>query len=394
MNKYKQPPLLSLCMPTYNRARLLEQMLRSLVPQVNAAAPDVELIVSDNCSTDNTREVVERASEWGPIRYHRNAQNEGFARNMLVVTNELAKGEFCWTIGDDDMMIRGKVAKLVNIIRANSDLDCFIVNFFYKHIQERNRLILEKDSFYIPEKGECVCWDFSERRLSKWEELLDFDGIHPPYMFHYIGCNVFRRSMWCANVHLVRIEKGKELVDFDTTFPHLKILAHAMVGRPAYYIGDPMVLLGVASQEWDVGWPAKRYKVTLDSFRLYESLGVASATIRRLQLWLLDHEFHSIASIVARVGTPGREYFSLRKFLWANRKCPKTKIARLMAWVVFMWIFVRMTDPIQTALKNALTHNLVIRISRRIVPLRIRRVLGNMFWRLWVPPAEKKDGGV
>jgi len=51
-------PLLSICMPTYNRADLLELALRSLIPQVAATNGEVELIVSDNCSSDHTPNVV------------------------------------------------------------------------------------------------------------------------------------------------------------------------------------------------------------------------------------------------------------------------------------------------------------------------------------------------
>ena len=364
MNQQSHTPLLSICIPTYNRAELLRLALLSLISQVRELNDEVELVVSDNCSPDHTQEVVQWAQQQIPIRYHRNNENIGVARNILVATNELAKGEFCWIIGDDDMVIKGKVAKLINIIRANPDLDYFFVNYFNKQIQERNRLILERDSFYIPEKGESAYQDFSERRLSKWEDLLDIDGQPAPYMYTYIGCNIFRRSLWCANVHLLRINKDKHFLDFDTTFPHVKVLAHAMVGRPAYFIGDPMVLLGIGAQQWAVHWEPGSIALMPYAFRMYESLGVKASIVRRLELWLLDHKSFSIACIVAGSDLSSRKYFSLRKFLWVNKKYPR-KTVMLLALVVILWIYFRIPNPIRTAVKSTLNRTGIFRKLRK-----------------------------
>ena len=398
MGQRSHTPLLSICIPTYNRAELLRLALQSLISQVRELNDEVELIISDNCSPDHTQEVVQWAQQQIPILYHRNDENIGAARNMLVLTNELAKGDFCWIIGDDDMVLKGKLPKLLNVIRAHPDLDYFFVNYFVKALQERNRLILEMDSFYVPDKGECMFPDFSERRLAKWEDLLNIELAEAKYAIHiylYIGSHVFRRSMWCTNAHVVHIKRGKDLADFDTTFPHVKILGHAMAGRPAYYVGDPIILLGSGGQEWvQAGVMGAMLLANLpDAFRLYRSLGVEDATIRRLQLTLLDEYYYTVLWLISSTDSPGRQYFSLRKFLWAYRKYPR-KTARLLALVVLMWIFMRMPKPIQKALRIALKHKLVIRISRCIIPLRMRRVVGDILWWLWAPPAEKKDGGV
>ena len=65
--------LLSLCIPTYNRADLLEKTLESLVEQLD---DEIEIVISDNCSTDNTEEVGRRyAEEYDNINYYRNEVN-------------------------------------------------------------------------------------------------------------------------------------------------------------------------------------------------------------------------------------------------------------------------------------------------------------------------------
>ena len=53
-------PLLSICIPTYNRAELLRQCLESIISESNVFTDKVEVIVSNNCSTDKTEEIINR----------------------------------------------------------------------------------------------------------------------------------------------------------------------------------------------------------------------------------------------------------------------------------------------------------------------------------------------
>lgn len=68
-------PLLSICIPTYNRANYLEQCLESIVDQEGFDAR-VEIVISDNCSVDDTRKIGIRYQEKYPnIHYFRNEEN-------------------------------------------------------------------------------------------------------------------------------------------------------------------------------------------------------------------------------------------------------------------------------------------------------------------------------
>jgi len=69
--------LLSLCIPTFNRAPILNQGTRKLL-ELPAFDSEVELVICDNCSTDETPAVVEKLKADFPtknITYHRNASN-------------------------------------------------------------------------------------------------------------------------------------------------------------------------------------------------------------------------------------------------------------------------------------------------------------------------------
>lgn len=77
-------PLLSICIPTRNRADVLKPCLDSIVNS-NAFSSDVEVIVSDNCSEDKTKEIVLRFIEKYPnIKYFKNDSDLGGNRNILL----------------------------------------------------------------------------------------------------------------------------------------------------------------------------------------------------------------------------------------------------------------------------------------------------------------------
>src|SRR5262245_13625591 len=101
-------PLLTIAIPTWNRASYLEQNLAQLGAEMRGVAPgEVELLISDNHSTDSTPKVVENAQRAGlAIRYVRNAENLGWGRNFAQCF-ELASGTYLLLLGDDDLLCDG-----------------------------------------------------------------------------------------------------------------------------------------------------------------------------------------------------------------------------------------------------------------------------------------------
>lgn len=116
-------PVLSLTIPTYNRAPFLAELLECLLPQFAALAPgEAELIVSDNCSTDDTPAVVASFAARGlPCRCVRNATNLGADGNFAQCLN-LARGQYVWVMGDDDLLLPGALPALVSLLR-DRDVD-------------------------------------------------------------------------------------------------------------------------------------------------------------------------------------------------------------------------------------------------------------------------------
>ncbi len=112
---------LSICIPTYNRARFIGELLHSIISQ----APQdgrVEICVSDNASMDHTFQVVEAYQKKFPfISYEKQSENIGFDRNLLKSV-ALAKGEFIWLMGDDDRVVPGALAEVIRFVTETSHL--------------------------------------------------------------------------------------------------------------------------------------------------------------------------------------------------------------------------------------------------------------------------------
>jgi glycosyltransferase involved in cell wall biosynthesis len=108
-------PLVSVGVPTYNRAALAERAIRSALAQDHGA---IEVVVSDDASTDDTRERIERLAAADPrVRYLRQAANLGHARNFQAVL-EAARGEYFMWLSDDDRIDPAYVSRCLAVLRA------------------------------------------------------------------------------------------------------------------------------------------------------------------------------------------------------------------------------------------------------------------------------------
>jgi glycosyltransferase involved in cell wall biosynthesis len=108
-------PLLTIAIPTYNRSGFLRQLLDSLVEQVRNE-PRVEVIVSDNASTDDTASLIDERQRLGfRLTYLRNAQNVGPDANFLQCFDS-ASGKYVWIIGDDDFLLPGAVEHVLEYL--------------------------------------------------------------------------------------------------------------------------------------------------------------------------------------------------------------------------------------------------------------------------------------
>lgn len=180
-------PLVSVIIPTYNRGRLILDSINSVL---NQTYKNIELIVVDDCSTDNTEEILKSIND-SRIKYVKLEKNSGacIARNKGI---ELSTGEFIAFNDSDDLWITTKLEKQLCFLKNyNADIvickmECrtpknkFIHNF--PNIDQNKQISYEEILKYncastqtIFGKSECfkeIIFDATMPRLQDWDEVL------------------------------------------------------------------------------------------------------------------------------------------------------------------------------------------------------------------------------
>jgi glycosyltransferase involved in cell wall biosynthesis len=256
--------ILSICIPTYNRANYLKSCLSAIVSQVTLDLP-IEIIISDNCSTDNTQEIINIYSDHPKFRVFKQKENIGAIKNPLKLVKEYAKGQFCWIIGDDDYIINGGIKSVVSILQFYNHIDFIFVKIegFQSEEEINKKAITEDVNFEV---------------IQSFENLLQ-----PKYSAVFLGeimAGIFRREHWLKYDKIYENIDSDHLSTLEMTYPHCVIFANQFMGKKAIYISTPIVIVDNRAREW---WDKVGYVIIEHLFsllQLYKKNGVKGYIIR------------------------------------------------------------------------------------------------------------------
>ncbi|HVX92971.1 MAG TPA: glycosyltransferase, partial [Candidatus Dojkabacteria bacterium] len=116
----------SITIPTYNRSQYISQAIESAI---NQSYKDIEIIVIDNCSTDNTEELVNHFQDKG-VKYIKNHTNIGMMGNWNRCI-EVSTGELLMILGDDDILYPNFIEESVSIFEKHPN-----IGFTFTHINK------------------------------------------------------------------------------------------------------------------------------------------------------------------------------------------------------------------------------------------------------------------
>ncbi|MHB9146734.1 MAG: glycosyltransferase family 2 protein [Symbiobacteriia bacterium] len=290
-------PLLSICIPTYNRAEFLAQTLDSIFTD---ATEGVEVVIADNASEDETRQVIAQYSIVHPnIRYFRWDTNIGAEANFLRAV-EVARGEYCWLMGSDDTIKPSAVARVLQEIRHGHDI--YLCNATWCD----RRLKPIRDQYWLDPKVTDQVYRFSEH-----EELAIYlnQARSLGALFAFISVLVFRRDRWSVALHpeAVRI-KG---------YPHVYMLLSFLAGGCSLqYLREPLVMGRRYNDGWGKEGAVKRVALDIDSYRyLGEIFFRDDEGLRGRFLRVLRYEYSWSQMAGYRVRTSSSEWRQLENML-------------------------------------------------------------------------------
>lgn len=215
-------PLLSICIATYNRAEYIGETLDSIIPQLT---DDVELLVVDGASTDNTEQVIHAYMEQSDcLRYVRLPKKGGVDQDYDTSV-ELAHGEMCWLFTDDDLIKPGAVTAVQTAVKQGHALivvNAEMRNRDMSHIFERRRIPIKADRTYAGSEMEKLFID-----------ALDY--------LSFIGGVVIRRSVWLNR------ERDKYI---GSDFIHVGVIFQKPLTESAVIIAEPYVTIRYGNAQW------------------------------------------------------------------------------------------------------------------------------------------------
>lgn len=210
---------LSIVVPTYNRAELLNCLLVSIVSDFAQWPSDLELIVIDNASTDETNTVVSKFIDRNiPIKYFVNEKNIGMDGNLAACFG-VASGKYFWQIGDDEIMYRGTVKYVLELCRAKEFGLLHLTSHGFSHGQQAEVSLREK-----PEKVVIEALD-SKKLFRSANVYLTF-----------ISANVINRE-----AVLTKYPDFDAKAEFNTNLPQLAWTYSALMASDIhYYVRTPL----------------------------------------------------------------------------------------------------------------------------------------------------------
>lgn len=207
--------ILSICIPTYNRADILDKTLSKLVLEPSFQSGKIEVCISDNASPDNTEMVIKKyADKYNNIIYSRNKENTVIIDDNFPIVGSLASGTFIKFLNDTAFFITGELDKIIDLIEANKRLKPLL--FF------SNNNLLDK----INEIIHCYSLESFVQIASYWPTWVGGAGIWRSDFVTLIDRDrSAEKFMWCPDIYLRLLSSGRKAIIYNKPFCSITLVS-------------------------------------------------------------------------------------------------------------------------------------------------------------------------
>ncbi|MBS3955557.1 MAG: glycosyltransferase family 2 protein [Methylomicrobium sp.] len=249
---------LTIGIPTYNGAKYLAESIESVLSQLpDVQGRRIEIIISDNASTDDTSEIVERyvATHPGILSNIKNDLNIGYDRNVDNLF-KAARGKYLWLLGDDDALVPGALKRFFSALQQYEDIAVFVFSTSFLNISTGKRY---------------------------WNRQFQEDN------FCSNGNDFLQKTLWgtaaLSSLCIRRDDWNAEMLDqyFGSQWIHIggivEIMRHH---KNAYIFADEMVVVRLENPRWN-GHFGNQLESSLKYLAMLEattSLGYSPETFR------------------------------------------------------------------------------------------------------------------
>lgn len=214
-------PRLSICISTLNRAEFIGETLDTIIVQLR---DDIELLIVDGASKDNTAEIVERYTKTDSrVRYISLPKNSGVDQDYDIAVS-YARGEYCWLMTDDDLLKPGAVDSVMATLDGNVELvivNTEVCTVDFNGILRGALVATDMDLAYAPEDADRL---FVDTALA----------------LSFIGCVVVRRNFWLAR---------DRAAYYGSLFVHVGVIFQSRTPR-TYVVAEPLITIRYGNAMW------------------------------------------------------------------------------------------------------------------------------------------------
>ena len=232
MGDYVEKPVVSVIMPVYNGAKYIAQAIDSVLCQ----RVPVEILVIDDCSTDDTRKIVESYSSDRRVRYVKNKKNMGAARSRNKGVS-LAEGKYVAFLDADDWWDKRKLREQVKLMEETGCVIC-----------STGRMLMQPDGTstgkYIPVKQRITYRELLKHNSINCSSVLlprevaaaypmEHDDSHEDYI---TWLKILKKGGFCAGINkpylMYRLsEGGKSRNKIKSAFMTYQVYRYTGYGR-------------------------------------------------------------------------------------------------------------------------------------------------------------------
>ena len=224
-------PILSLCIPTYNRSLQLKNCLLSILSNTFLSdLKSIEIIISDNSDDIAHSSFTKALLATLPflqldVHYIHNTTNIGFTRNLISVVSQ-ANGRFIWIVGDDDKFVNNSISHVVSLIQSQSEIE-----YIFSPARQVN---------HLPTLELIDQTDFLSRLIQRFflpKTLVSFSYfLRPGFTPDLLGplyVSIISRDLWLQGLirFLASFPDIKTQATFssaESTYPHAFVLYEAL----------------------------------------------------------------------------------------------------------------------------------------------------------------------
>jgi abequosyltransferase len=333
---------LSICMPTFNFGKFIGETLDSIIPQLT---DQIEIVILDGGSTDNTHEIVQAYQKTCPqIQYFRQTARGGIDLDMhLSVEN--AQGEYCWLFSSDDIMRPGAIHKILTEIAEG--IDVYLCDFTICEYDCKTPIF----EHYILKNRTSAIFNLSDSLIrAKYFEL----AIETTAFFGFMSSLIIRRARW------IETPAGEQF--FGTCWSHAARILHMIPqGLQVKYLPLSLLLKRSYNDSFMDKGMVHRFSIAIDGFQkivhsIFGEQSIEAFHITRVLKAEFPLRFFLVTKLSLRNKLEKKRLLGLFNKLYSDMRS-KVLLMNLLAviphpLIAFLRILYRTTLPLRQYLHN------------------------------------------